>query len=208
MVLSSVDWPIINKKSYFQVKTKWFFFVPFDMKMVFDQKKRQKRQKTKPFFFFFFVYKTKIDFFWSKMKNDFVFSFFFCFFFRVLRLSVTKTTFFALTVFHYRSFTKNYLPILTLSYLHLFPKINSFYHQHTLYDTFYQVTHLSHAHTDFTLSFTFFIEKHTVRRYNTTNVTFILWGSTSSTTRGLKPSAWSDQFLEIWGRCHKFLGFT
>jgi hypothetical protein len=39
MVLSSVDWPIIKKKTYFQVKTKWFFFGPFDMKMVFDHSK-------------------------------------------------------------------------------------------------------------------------------------------------------------------------
>jgi hypothetical protein len=33
-----------------------FAFGPFDMKMVFDQKKCKKRKKTKPFFVFFVVY--------------------------------------------------------------------------------------------------------------------------------------------------------
>jgi hypothetical protein len=36
----------------------------------------------------------------------------------------------------------------------------------------------------------------------------VIVATTSSTTCGLKPPAGSDQFLEIWGRCHKLLGMS
>jgi hypothetical protein len=89
-----------------------------------------------------------------------------------------KNATFGLTVFHYWSFTKIYHPIITLSYLLFPPKIDSFYHHHTLYDTFYQGLHLSHAHTNtnFTLSLNLIIKKHTLHRYNPKNVTSIQAG--------------------------------
>jgi hypothetical protein len=58
-----------------------FAFGPFDMKMVFDKKKKTKKTKNKTIFRFFFRVLNKKRLFSSKTKNDFVFSFFFLNFF-------------------------------------------------------------------------------------------------------------------------------
>jgi hypothetical protein len=88
MVLSSVDWPIINKKTYFQVKTKWFFFCSIWHENGFWSKKKDKKDKKQNHFFFFFRVLNKNRLFLVKNEKRFCFFLFFSvFFFRVLRLS-------------------------------------------------------------------------------------------------------------------------
>ncbi len=121
-------------------------------------------------YFFSYRYRLKPENFYYRQKEKHVSGF--------LLVLDKKTATFALTVFHYWSLTKIYHPIITLSYLLLFPEIDSFYHNHTLYDTFYQGLHLCHVHTNFTLtlSFNLIITKHTLQRYNPWNVTSIQSG--------------------------------
>ena len=94
MVLSSVERPIINKKTYFQVKTKWFCCCSIWHENGFWSKKKDKKDKKQNQFLFFFpCTKQKSTFFGQKWKTILFFSFFFCFFFRVLRLSNEKKNF-------------------------------------------------------------------------------------------------------------------
>ena len=82
MVLSSVDWPIIKKKTYFQVKTKWFFSWSIWHENGFWSKKKDKKDKKQNHFLFFVpCTKQKRTFFGQKWKTILFFPFFFCFFF-------------------------------------------------------------------------------------------------------------------------------
>ncbi len=77
-----------------------------------------------------------------------------------------------LTLSLWLSLAKNYISILTLSYLLLYPILDIFYHKQPLYSTFNQEWITSQADTDLTLFFNQFIQKHTMQRYNTRIMAF------------------------------------